>query len=71
MSNREWKLVAFGSISHCEFCENQPVTYLMISDMDGHVQHSVIFLCDECKTKTIHNVIHHNVVTNENLKEAA
>lgn len=69
MSKQEWKLVAFGEISHCEFCENQPVTYLMISDMDGHVQHSVIFLCDECRKETIYNVSHHNVVMKQ--KKAA
>lgn len=59
----KWRLVSLGSITRCEFCDQSPVEYLMISTMDGHIQSMPIFLCDNHRNSVIHNVIYHNQVT--------
>ena len=66
-----WKLVSYGNIGHCEFCNQLPVEYLMIATMDGHTQSMPIFLCGDHRKIVIHNVICHQQVTVADLEKAS
>ena len=65
----KWKLVSFGNIGHCDFCNQSPVEYLIIATMDGHTQSMPIFLCGDHRKIVIHNVIHYNQVTAADLEK--
>jgi len=67
----EYELVSFGNIGRCDFCEQPPVEYLMISSQEGVVQAPPIFLCGDHRKIVIHNLILYKQVTAADLEKSS